>query len=285
MSDLASSSRLARGVAPLFPGVDIKPLIAEIQARAEEELDYHLEAEAQHGLRRRRSATTPTSSCPTWSRPAPTVLVTEWLESPASLATIIATGTQEERDHYGELLVRFLFAGPARTGMLHADPHPGNFRVLPPRTARPADWACSTSAPWRGSPSSSLPQAMGTLIRIAEHRGPGRAARRAAPRGLRQGQHQGRPAAAPGLPRPVRRADPRRALPVHPRVDARAVQAAQRPVARRRTRWRPSSTCRPAYLLIHRTWLGGIGLLSQLEAEAPFRQILGEFLPGFADDL
>ena len=27
--------------------------------------------------------------------------------------------------------MRFLFAGPARTGMLHADPHPGNFRVLP----------------------------------------------------------------------------------------------------------------------------------------------------------
>ena len=39
----------------------------------------------------------------------------------------------------------------------------------------------------------------------------------------------------------------------------------------------------PAYLLIHRTWLGGIGVLSQLEAEAPFRQILTESLPGFAE--
>ena len=29
--------------------------------------------------------------------------------------------------------MRFLFAGPARTGMLHADPHPGNFRILPDR--------------------------------------------------------------------------------------------------------------------------------------------------------
>jgi len=38
----------------------------------------------------------------------------------------------------------------------------------------------------------------------------------------------------------------------------------------------------PSYLLIHRTWLGGIGVLSQLEAEAPFRAILTEFLPGFA---
>ena len=37
-----------------------------------------------------------------------------------------------------------------------------------------------------------------------------------------------------------------------------------------------------SYLLIHRTWMGGIGLLSQLEAEAPFRQILSDNLPGFA---
>jgi hypothetical protein len=39
----------------------------------------------------------------------------------------------------------------------------------------------------------------------------------------------------------------------------------------------------PAYLLIHRTWVGGIGVLSQLGATLPFRQILEESLPGFAD--
>jgi hypothetical protein len=39
----------------------------------------------------------------------------------------------------------------------------------------------------------------------------------------------------------------------------------------------------PAYLLIHRTWLGGVGVLSQLGAEAPFRAILEENLPGFAE--
>ena len=39
----------------------------------------------------------------------------------------------------------------------------------------------------------------------------------------------------------------------------------------------------PNYMLIHRTWLGGIGVLSQLEASAPFRQILEEHLPGFAE--
>ena len=52
-------------------------------------------------------------------------------QSAHSLAHVIREGTQEERDHYGEIFVRFLFEGPKRTGMLHADPHPGNYRVLP----------------------------------------------------------------------------------------------------------------------------------------------------------
>ena len=34
---------------------------------------------------------------------------------------------------------------------------------------------------------------------------------------------------------------------------------------------------------LHRTWLGGVGVLSQLGAEAPFRAIIEENLPGFAD--
>ena len=38
----------------------------------------------------------------------------------------------------------------------------------------------------------------------------------------------------------------------------------------------------PSYMLIHRTWLGGIGVMSQLGAEAAFRAILTESLPGFA---
>ena len=38
----------------------------------------------------------------------------------------------------------------------------------------------------------------------------------------------------------------------------------------------------PEYLLMHRVWLGGIGVLSQLEAKAPFAAILADSLPGFA---
>ena len=40
----------------------------------------------------------------------------------------------------------------------------------------------------------------------------------------------------------------------------------------------------PSYLLIHRTWVGGVGVLSQLGARIPFREILLESLPGFAEE-
>ena len=50
MSDLRQLARLGRTVAPLVPGVDIKPLVEEMQARAVDELDYELEAEAQRAF-------------------------------------------------------------------------------------------------------------------------------------------------------------------------------------------------------------------------------------------
>jgi hypothetical protein len=40
----------------------------------------------------------------------------------------------------------------------------------------------------------------------------------------------------------------------------------------------------PSYLLIHRVWIGSIGVLCQLGVELPFRQILTDALPGFAED-
>ena len=67
------------------------------------------------------------------------VLVTEWMDG-IPLSEIISDGTQEQRDRAGQLLARFLFSGPARTGLLHADPHPGNFRLLPGGPEGEDDW-------------------------------------------------------------------------------------------------------------------------------------------------
>ena len=40
----------------------------------------------------------------------------------------------------------------------------------------------------------------------------------------------------------------------------------------------------PDFLLIHRVWLGGIGVLSQLEAEAPFAEHPGRLAPRLRTD-
>src|SRR5260370_22769716 len=57
------------------------------------------------------------------------VLVSEWMDG-TPLSKIIADGSTEERNRVGILIVRFLFSGPSRAGLLHADPHPANFRLL-----------------------------------------------------------------------------------------------------------------------------------------------------------
>ena len=84
------------------------------------------------------------------------VLVTEWMDG-MPLSEVIADGTEEQRDRAGQLLARFLFSGPARTGLLHADPHPGNFRLLagdaPDGPSRSGGWGCWTSARSTGCPA------------------------------------------------------------------------------------------------------------------------------------
>jgi len=129
LSDLNQLSRFARMLGPLIPGMDIKPLIAELRDRVSEELDYGLEAQAQRA-HAEEFANDPDVLVPAVVHQCEQVLVTEWIDG-IPLSEVITDGTQEERDRAGQLLARFLFSGPSRTGLLHADPHPGNFRLLP----------------------------------------------------------------------------------------------------------------------------------------------------------
>lgn len=129
LSDLNQLSRFAKLLGPLIPGMDIKPLITELRDRVSEELDYGLEAQAQRA-HAEEFADDPDVVVPDVVHQCEQVLVTEWMDG-TPLSDVIADGTQEQRDRAGQLLARFLFSGPARTGLLHADPHPGNFRLLP----------------------------------------------------------------------------------------------------------------------------------------------------------
>ncbi|MET8745569.1 AarF/ABC1/UbiB kinase family protein [Streptomyces sp. NPDC004728] len=130
LSDLTQLSRFARLLGPLVPGMDVKPLITELRDRVSEELDYEQEARSQQD-HAEEFADDPDVVIPGVVHQSDQVLVTEWMDG-VPLSDVIAEGTPEQRDRAGQLLARFLFSGPARTGLLHADPHPGNFRLLPP---------------------------------------------------------------------------------------------------------------------------------------------------------
>ena len=282
MGDLRQIARLARSVAPVFPGIDIKPLVAELQARAAEELDYTLEAEAQRSFAQ-AFRDDPDYVVPDVVAVGGEAIVTEWLESPYSLAHVIRAGTQEERDHYGELLARFLFVGPDRTGMLHADPHPGNFRPIPGPDGEPGRLGILDFGAVARLPQGQLPEAMGRLIRVAAEADP-----ESLVAGLRE----------EGFIKEHVQLEAQLVLDyLSPFIEPARVERFRFTREWMRTQFERINNPRdpaftmatklnlpPSYLLIHRTWLGGLGLLSQLEAEAPFRTILTEHLPGFAAD-
>jgi predicted unusual protein kinase regulating ubiquinone biosynthesis (AarF/ABC1/UbiB family) len=281
LSDLRQLARVARGIAPVFPGIDIKPLVEEVQARAAEELDYTLEADAQRTYAA-AFRDDPDVVVPDVVDVGEQVLVTEWLDSPHSLSRVIREGSRAERDHYGRLFVTFLFEGPRRTGMLHADPHPGNYRVLPAADGSPGrigvlDFGAVARLPERG-----LPSAMGRLIRIASE-----STADALVAELR----------AEGFIKDRIQVDPELVLDyLSPFIEPTRHETFRFTREWMRTQFErinnprnPSFTVATklnlptSYLLIHRTWLGGLGVLSQLEAEAPFRSIMEQHLPGFAE--
>lgn len=276
MSDLRQLARVAKGIAPVFPGIDIKPLVAELQARAADELDYSLEAEAQRTFAA-AFRDDPDFVVPDVVASGEKVLITEWLESPYSLAHVIREGTQEERDHYGELLARFLFSGPSRTGMLHADPHPGNFRPIPSTGQLGVlDFGAVARLPER-----QMPPAMGTLIRIARDADVDQLVAGLREEGFIKDNVKVDPQLVLDYLSPFiepARADTFRFSREWMRAQFERINNPREPAFTMATKLNLPAD----YLLIHRTWLGGLGLLSQLEAEAPFRAILEKNLPGFA---
>jgi predicted unusual protein kinase regulating ubiquinone biosynthesis (AarF/ABC1/UbiB family) len=204
------------------------------------------------------------------------VLVTEWMESPNSLAHIIREGTQEERDHYGYHFLRFMFGTPARTGMLHADPHPGNFRLLPREDGSPGRLGVLDFGAVARLPERQLPETLGALIRIATMENYDELVTALRDEGFIRERIQ-------------IDADQLRAY-----LEPASVEEFQFSRAWMQEQFRRVNDPRgdaytamlrlnlpPAYMLIHRTFAGGVGVLSQLEARVPFRQVLRDSLPGF----
>jgi len=128
ISDLNQIQRFAKIFQLLLPGVEMKPLLEELKARIIEEVDYRYEASAQSACFEAYKGDSDIA-IPQVIMATDRVLVSQWLEG-TPLSKVITDGTQEERNSAGIRLARFHFTAPMRAGLLHADPHPGNFRVL-----------------------------------------------------------------------------------------------------------------------------------------------------------
>ncbi len=275
LSDLKQIGRAAKLFAVLIPGIDVKPLVEELQARVAEELDYTLEADAQSRFAA-AFADDPEIVVPPVVTNTGRVLVTEWLDSDKSLAALISGGSKRDRDSYGERYVRFLFSGPAKVGLLHADPHPGNFRILRDGRLGVVDFGAVARLPDGG-----LPLVIGTLLRHAvcdeyDEVLAGMREQGFVRDGVAMTADELRDYLAPFVaPAQVETFQFSRAWM---RGEFARINDPRQSAYSTMMR----TNLPPTYLLIHRVWLGGIGVLSQLEAEAPFASILEESLPGFA---
>jgi predicted unusual protein kinase regulating ubiquinone biosynthesis (AarF/ABC1/UbiB family) len=274
-ADLRQIGRVARTFGAWVPGLDLKPLVVELQERIGEELDYDREALAQQQYAV-AFADHDEFVVPRVIKHSSKVIVSEWIDG-TPLSKVIAGGDQEQRNEVGLKYVRFMFSGPRLAGLLHSDPHPGNFKVMDDGRLGVVDFGLCARLP------DGLPPAIGRLLRIAMD---GDAEQ--VMEGLR----------AEGFIKPRMTIDPELLLDyLMPFVEPARVEtfkfnrAWMRAQANRNTDLRnPHASIAlrlnlpPSYLLIQRVWIGGLAVLSQLEAEAPFGAVLTEFLPGYTDD-
>jgi hypothetical protein len=272
ISDFTQVARVGRVAASWIPGLDIKPILEELKARIVEELNYSLEAQAQAQFADAFRGD-PVFVVPEVVTATPHVIVSEWLEGVA-LSRLISSGTRAERDLGARRYLEFLLAGPARAGLLHADPHPGNYRLTPDGRFGILDFGAVKRLP------DGMPPEIGRLLTLAlQNDADGVVA------GLRE----------EGFIKASIRIDGKGLLDyLAPFLEParRTTWTFSRAWMRqlfshvndpRRPQWSVGLKLNlpPEYLLIHRVWLGGIGVLCQIEGEVPVLEVLAQWLPDF----
>jgi predicted unusual protein kinase regulating ubiquinone biosynthesis (AarF/ABC1/UbiB family) len=149
-TDLRVLERFARLFTLIVPGLDARAVMRELRARTLEELDYRAEADHQRAFAAEYGGGEHLH-VPAVIASAPKVLVSEWLDG-TSLARIIGQPADDgadlhAHDRHGHTIVETMFSSPVRIGLLHADPHPGNFLLLTDGRLGMVDFGATAAMP------------------------------------------------------------------------------------------------------------------------------------------
>ncbi|MBB5807895.1 putative unusual protein kinase regulating ubiquinone biosynthesis (AarF/ABC1/UbiB family) [Saccharothrix ecbatanensis] len=273
-ADLKQLLRFSRVFQMMAPGVEVKPLLEELRDRYLEELDYRIEADNQRVFAKAFDGDDRVL-VPRVVASSPKVMVTEWIDG-TLLSKIIRDGDRDERDLAGQLLAEFHFSAPSRAGLLHADPHPGNFMLGSDGRLRVIDFGAVARLP------QGLPKTLGVITKVAlEGRPEDLVELFRAERFIRPGTEM-QPDELINYLGPF--VEPLRTESFHftrkwLQREAERVSDFQNPESQA-GRW---LNLPPEYLLIHRVTLGATGILCQLDANVQAKAIVAKWQPGFAD--
>lgn len=272
-SDLRQLQRFSRLFQTLVPGTDVKPLLAEMADRMDEELDYRAEAGNQREFASAFEGD-PAIFVPRVLASAPRVMVTEWVHG-TPLSEIISTGTRQQRDNAGTLLAQFHYSSPERARLLHSDPHPGNFLVLPDGRMSVIDFGAVARLP------HGVPPTLGRIMRLALDGRSSELLETLRTENFVRADTDIDAEEVYDYLRPL-------ITPLHAETFHFTRSWAQDQAARLGDPNGPdfhtgrSLNLPPSWLLIHRVTAGATAILCQLDAEVALHEIVASWQPGFA---
>ncbi|RBO92382.1 ABC1 kinase family protein [Nocardia puris] len=280
-ADLKTLSRMTGLISSVIPGADVKPILAEITERTEEELDYRNEAANQRAFAKAFDGH-PDIVVPKVVASAPKVIVTEWLDG-TPVSQIIKAGQEDPegthvlRNKVGLLMGHFHFSSPETVGLLHADPHPGNFMMLRDGKLAVIDFGACAPLP------NGFPEVLGRMLALAADEDYDALTRLLYDHGWVIPGRTVTHAEIADYLRPF--ADPIRTESFHftrrwmQRVAGKATDFTSQEMKTARALQLPAE-----HVMIFRVLGGSVGILAQLDAELPFMQLAATWLPGLRDE-
>ncbi|MGV9711758.1 ABC1 kinase family protein [Gordonia sp. NPDC003424] len=274
-ADLKTLSRMSGLLQKMSPGTDVKSMMDELIDRTEAELDYLGEADNQRAFAKAFDGD-PDFVIPKVIASAPKVIVSEWLYG-TPLSRIITGGDQATRDDAAAKMATFEVSSPFRVGLLHGDPHPGNFFLTDDGRFGVLDFGAVGHYP------NGLPPETGPILRLARDKKYDELKELMVQTDFIRRTHADRVSAADieAYLRPY--VDPLYTESFHftrkwmQRAAGKATDVRGDVYKTSRNLNLPKN-----YVMVFRVLAGCVGIASQLEANAPYRAIMEEWVPGLA---